>query len=121
MSVADDRTRRFERAALPHLDAAWNFARWLMRSPSDAEDVLQDAYLRAFKYFDSHHGNTRAWLLAIVRRDLGAIDARIVEPGEEPPAGAFALGCDLPGDRTARLTAHRVKLCTDPLTSAGGC
>jgi RNA polymerase sigma-70 factor, ECF subfamily len=53
---------------LPHLDAAYNLARWLTRNPHDAEDVVQEAYLRAFKFFDTLRGaNGRAWLLTIVR------------------------------------------------------
>jgi RNA polymerase sigma-70 factor, ECF subfamily len=62
------RTSRFEQTIMPHLDAAYNLARWLTRNDSDAQDVVQDAYLRAFKYFDSFQGeNPSAWLLAIVR------------------------------------------------------
>jgi len=62
------RTRRFEQTALPHLDAAHALARWLTGSNADAQDVVQDAYLRAFKYFDGFAGgDARAWLLAIVR------------------------------------------------------
>ncbi|MFC5475586.1 RNA polymerase sigma factor [Paraherbaspirillum soli] len=65
---ATDNSRRFEELALPHLDAAYNLARWLTGSASDADDVVQDAYLRAFRFFDGFHGdNARAWLLAIVR------------------------------------------------------
>jgi len=53
---------------LPHLDSAFNLARWLARSHQDAEDIVQEAYLRAFKFFDSFHGEDgRAWLLGIVR------------------------------------------------------
>ncbi|HEX9464131.1 MAG TPA: sigma-70 family RNA polymerase sigma factor [Alphaproteobacteria bacterium] len=60
--------RDFERLALPHLDAAYSLARWLMQNESDAEDVVQDAYLRAYKYFAGFlGGNFRAWLFAIVR------------------------------------------------------
>jgi len=59
---------RFEQAILPHLDAAYNLARWLTRSETDAEDIVQEAYLRAFKFFSGFHGaNSRAWLLKIVR------------------------------------------------------
>lgn len=62
------RIRRFEQSVLPHLDAAYNLARWLTCNAHDAEDVVQEACLRAFKFFDSFHGgNTRAWLLTIVR------------------------------------------------------
>jgi RNA polymerase sigma-70 factor, ECF subfamily len=64
----DDRRRRFELLALPHLDAAYNLARWLAGNPTDAEDVVQDAYMRAFRYFDAFQGgNFRVWLLTIVR------------------------------------------------------
>ena len=58
----------FEEMMLPHLDAAHNLARWLMRNEQDAQDVVQEAYLRAFKSFSGFHGsNGRAWLLTIVR------------------------------------------------------
>ena len=58
----------FEQAMLPHLDAAYNLARWLVRDPSTAEDVVQDAYERAWKYFAAFRGGSgRAWLLQIVR------------------------------------------------------
>jgi RNA polymerase sigma factor (sigma-70 family) len=58
----------FEEAVLPHLDAAYNLARWLTRNDADAEDVVQEAYLRAFRFFGGFHGaDGRSWLLAIVR------------------------------------------------------
>ena len=58
----------FEEATLPHLRAAYNLARWLTRDEADAEDVVQESYLRAFKHFGSFHGGDgRPWLLAIVR------------------------------------------------------
>ncbi len=58
----------FEAIMLPHLDAAHNLARWLLRNEQDAQDVVQEAYLRAFKSFGGFHGsNGRAWLLTIVR------------------------------------------------------
>ena len=64
----DDRRRRFEAQALPHLDAAYNLARWLSRSPTDADDIVQDAMLRAFRAFDGFRGgDIKAWLLTIVR------------------------------------------------------
>jgi RNA polymerase sigma factor (sigma-70 family) len=64
---ADDR-ERFEQALLPHMDAAYNLARWLTRDDHDAEDLVQAAYLRALKFFGgSHMANNRAWLLTIVR------------------------------------------------------
>src|SRR5260221_11352873 len=58
----------FEKAVLPHLDAAYNLARWLTRNDADAQDVVQEAYLRAFRFFGGFHGEDgRAWLLGIVR------------------------------------------------------
>jgi len=65
---ARDRTEQFEQKVLPHLDAAYNLARWLAGNDHDAQDVAQEACLRAFKFFGSLRGeNTRAWLLTIVR------------------------------------------------------
>jgi RNA polymerase sigma-70 factor (ECF subfamily) len=64
----DDRRRRFEVQVLPHLDSAYRFARWLTRSPEDAEDVAQEAILRAYRGFDALRGSdVKAWLLTIVR------------------------------------------------------
>ena len=58
----------FEETMLPHMDAAHNLARWLLHNEQDAQDVVQEAYLRAFKSFGGFHGsNGRAWLLTIVR------------------------------------------------------
>ena len=58
----------FEETMLPHMDAAHNLAKWLLRNEQDAQDVVQEAYLRAFKSFGGFHGsNGRAWLLTIVR------------------------------------------------------
>src|SRR3981189_3020965 len=60
--------RRFEDLVLPHLDAAYNLARWLTRDVHDAEDVVQDACVRALKYVGSVPGSdARAWFLTIVR------------------------------------------------------
>jgi len=68
--VPEPTTRtRFEDAVLPHLNAAYNLARWLTRNDQDAEDVVQEAYVRAWKFFGSFHGGeSRPWLLTIVRR-----------------------------------------------------
>jgi len=61
-------TRRFEEAVLPHLNAAYNLARWLVRNSHDAEDIVQEAYLRAFRFWRGYQGgDARAWLLTIVR------------------------------------------------------
>ena len=58
----------FERHMLPHLDAAYNYARWLMRNAEDAEDAVQDAFLRAYQAFPSYQGGSeKTWLMTIVR------------------------------------------------------
>jgi RNA polymerase sigma factor (sigma-70 family) len=65
--VGDER-REFEEIFLPHLDAAYNLARWILQNDHDAQDVVQEAYVRAFKGFHGFRGgNGRAWLLTIVR------------------------------------------------------
>jgi RNA polymerase sigma-70 factor (ECF subfamily) len=69
MDVLDSQEQvRFETLVLPHLDAAFNLARWLLRSRADAEDAAQEALLRAYRFFHGFHGgDARAWLLQIVR------------------------------------------------------
>ena len=101
----DDRRRKFEALALPHLDAAYNLARWLSRSPSDADDIVQDAMLRAFRAFDGFRGgDAKAWLLAIVRncwlsagratrrRGHTGLDDDIADAGPTPEESAIQAG-----------------------------
>ena len=65
---AESRLRLFEEIILPQLNAAYNLARWLTRNEHDAQDVVQEAYLRAFRFFDSYRGGDgKSWLLEIVR------------------------------------------------------
>lgn len=101
----DDQTTgaRFEAAVLPHLDAAYNLARWLTRDEHAAQDVVQEAYLRALKFFGSFRGGDgRAWILAIVRnacfdwlrlrraQDLhDSFDEDIHSPSLDRPAGSM--------------------------------
>lgn len=64
----DNKLARYEQAVLPHLDAAYNLARWLTRNDHDAQDVVQEAYLRAFEFFSGFYGvDARGWILTIVR------------------------------------------------------
>ena len=65
---SQDQISRFETLVIPHLDAAYNLARWMTRNTSDAEDIAQEAMLRAFRFFDTFRGeDARVWLLTIVR------------------------------------------------------
>src|SRR5262245_16688024 len=65
--TSSGRKRRFEQVVLPHLNAAYNLARWLTRNDHDAQDVVQDALLRAYRFFDGLRGEAKPWLLTIVR------------------------------------------------------
>jgi RNA polymerase sigma factor (sigma-70 family) len=100
-----ERSRRFQALALPHLDAAYNLARWLSRNPGDAEDIVQEAFLRAFRFFDAFRGEqARPWLLTIVRRVWydewrRRAGAEEVAPFDElrddvPPDGWDTIGID---------------------------
>jgi len=61
-------TINFEEAVLPHLDAAYNLARWLARNEQDAQDIVQEAYLRAFRFFPTFRGgDPHSWIMKIVR------------------------------------------------------
>ena len=72
-----DRARRFREAALPHLDDAYTLARYLLRDPADAEDAVQECYLRALKHFDGYRGPAmKPWLFAILRNVCRAEFAR---------------------------------------------
>ncbi|HKT98551.1 MAG TPA: RNA polymerase sigma factor [Paraburkholderia sp.] len=91
------RSRRFQALALPHLDAAYNLARWLSRNSGDAEDIVQEAFLRAFRFFDAFRGeHARPWLLAIVRRVW--YDEWRRRAGAEEVAPFDELRDDLPPD-----------------------
>jgi RNA polymerase sigma factor (sigma-70 family) len=78
---------RFELLILPLMNDAYNLARWLMRNPQDAEDLVQESYLRAFKFFGSFREgtNARAWLLRIVRNTCYTALAAGVHKGREVP------------------------------------
>lgn len=111
----------FEAVVLPHLDAAYNLARWLVRDPTAAEDVVQEAMLRALTYFASFKGvNPRAWLLQIVRNaayasnglDRGVQLLPIGRPGEEGTVAADDLVSAADNPETALIkmrTERRVR------------
>ena len=97
-SISDDpgKARRFREAALPYLDDVYTLARYLLRDASDAEDAVQECYLRALKHFDSYRGPAmKPWLFAILRNVCNAEYARrahspaaiedIPEASEQPP------------------------------------
>ncbi len=111
----DDKTARFEALALPHLDAAYNLARWLTGDEHDAEDLVQNAYLRAFRFLDGFRGDdARAWLMTIVRNtyftalrdgrhekdDLSFDEA--LHGGSEDAPSVYGVGVD-----PARVVASR--------------
>jgi RNA polymerase sigma-70 factor (ECF subfamily) len=99
------RLRLFEEIILPHLNAAYNLARWLTRNEHDAQDVVQEAYLRAFRFFDSYRGGDgESWLLEVVRntcftfqrrekRNVTSVefDERTHTPSVNPPDAEEAL------------------------------
>src|SRR5580704_16656456 len=84
----DEQTRtRFESLLLPLMNDAYNLARWLMRNQEDAEDMVQESYLRAFRFFASFHegSNCRAWFLRIVRNTCyTALGARNLKQKQVP-------------------------------------
>ena len=99
----------FSRVALPHLDAAFRLALWLMRDRTAAEDVVQEAFVRALTYFASFRGeNPRAWLLQIVRTTAMTRLARPAgrcEPLDAAPGGRHAHLADTADDPEAAVLA----------------
>jgi len=96
----------FEQVVLPHLDAAYNLARWLVRNPHDAEDVVQEAYLRAFKFFSGYQGgDARTWVLKIVRNTSYSFlqKSRPAEMAEEFDETIHLGNAERPGAEAALL------------------
>ncbi len=99
MPESQRRTARFERLVAPNLDAAYNLARWLTRDSHQAQDIVQEACVRALRFLDSCKGDDgRAWLLAIVRNTF--FSAWRKRPREET-YGNIDDDSGLPGDHTA--------------------
>lgn len=106
----EERRARFDAQVLPHLDAAYRFARWLARSPADADDVVQEAMLRAFRGFDGlRGGDVKAWLFTIVRNcHLTALAQRerlgfVPLPGEGDLHDGPALISAAPGPESVSM------------------
>jgi RNA polymerase sigma-70 factor (ECF subfamily) len=106
----DDKRSRFETLVLPHHDAAHRLARWLCRSPSEADDIVQEAFMRAYRAFETLRSpDARPWLLAIVRNcHLSALTERrrracepLTEEHEAQPAAVAAA--PLPDPESASI------------------
>jgi RNA polymerase sigma-70 factor (ECF subfamily) len=96
----------FEEVVLPHLDAAYNLARWLVRKPQDAQDIVQEAYLRAFKFFGGYQGgDARSWVLKIVRNTSYSFLAKISPAGvaEEFDEKIHTISTERPAAEAALL------------------
>jgi RNA polymerase sigma-70 factor, ECF subfamily len=105
----DENRRRFESLAMPHLSAAYNLARWLTRNDHDAQDVVQEALVRAMRYIGGFRGdNARAWLLQIVRHSCfswlkeNRPAERVYEADDEMHDGIAAPAADEPHAVAAR-------------------
>lgn len=124
-----DRRRRvkFESIVLPHLDAAYVLARWLTRNQDDAGDVVQEAFLRALRYFDGYReGNAKSWLLKIVRhtcyswlarnrpKDVISLEAK-EEFGDEVAAGSIDADALLESRSDLRRLNGLIKALPAPL------
>jgi RNA polymerase sigma-70 factor, ECF subfamily len=104
----ENNARTFEEAVLPHLDAAYNLARWLVRNTHDAEDIVQEAYLRAFKFFGGYRGgDARAWVLKIVRNTSYSFlqKNRLVDLAEEFDETIHTASTEQSGEATLLQSA----------------
>ncbi len=85
MEIAEERKQRFERWVMPHLDAAYNLALWLSREKADADDIVQEASLKAFNHVDRFDGREpRAWFLTIVRNEFYTLVRHRQRAAQEP-------------------------------------
>jgi len=109
----------FEQVVLPHLDAAYNLARWLVRNSHDAEDVVQEAYLRAFKFFGGYQGgDARAWVLRIVRNTCYSFfeKNRPAELAEQFDEEIHTAGPEQPSTETELLRSADSRMLRDALS-----
>jgi len=120
--LTEDDRRRFEGLFLPHLDAAYNLARWIIRHDQDARDVVQNAYVKAFKGFHRFQGhtNSRAWFLTIVRNAAydwlngRAPEEMLVPYDEEKHADIIPMNA-AEGDLTSEERKQQLKRALDRL------
>jgi RNA polymerase sigma-70 factor (ECF subfamily) len=117
-------TGNVEESLLPHLDAAYNLARWLIRNPTDAEDVVQEAFLRALRFFDGFRGgDSRAWLLKIVRNTCYSWikknrPTELSDQFDETVHSNEAAGEDAEANLVSRVESERVKKAIETLPAA---
>jgi RNA polymerase sigma-70 factor (ECF subfamily) len=103
-----ERARRFRDAALPHLDEVYTLARYLLRNGADAEDAVQDCYLRALKHFDTFRGGAiRPWLFAILRNVCHATYARRSFSDQPAAEDAVPLWSEAPETPEAQILRRR--------------
>src|SRR5580698_5191822 len=106
----------FDEVVLPHLDAAYNLARWLVRNPHDAEDIVQEAYLRAFTFFGGYQGgDARSWVLKIVRNTSYSFleKNRPADLAEEFDEKIHTAGTEQPGAEAALLQSADSRILRD--------
>jgi RNA polymerase sigma factor (sigma-70 family) len=108
----------FERLVLPHLDAAYNLARWLVRDPACAEDVVQEAMLRALRYHAGLRGEAKPWLLQIVRNVAYAAIAGRRKAAEMPFDDEEHIVADPADNPEAALTRHQERQHLDDALAA---
>ena len=112
---------QFEQVVLPHLDAAYNLARWLIRSPADAEDAVQEACLRALRFFDGFRGgDSRAWLLKIVRNTCYSWvkknrPTELSDEFDETVHSSEILGTDAEAKLVSRANSEQVRKALETL------
>jgi RNA polymerase sigma-70 factor (ECF subfamily) len=100
--------RRFREAALPHLDEVYTLSRYLLRNTTDAEDAVQECYLRALKHFDTFRGGAiRPWLFAILRNVCKMTYAQRGLAGGEPADDAVPLWIEAPETPEAQMLRQR--------------
>ena len=102
---------RFEAIVLPHLDAAYNLARWLVRDEHAAEDVVQEAYLRALRYFDAFRGSEIGECHGGIVGGVGGVRQRQFQPGHFRQFGARDRArkmCCVPAQRAAGMALRQL-------------